>query len=273
MSLLPRFLRVFFLRICLLLIGILGLSRRLFRLRRRLQVLLVFELSIQDGGFVIQSGMDLAQGNSFLLHEAQLCGASGKCVAVEPDPRNIELAHQFLGSRKFGENCQIVTGALSDQSGKMNMWFGAESKWNMLENVGHHDDDEAYSAGTGDKIHYREEPSEVAVKKIDDLVQELDIDPKRVQFLSLQINGSEFQALKGAEELLKLADDLVVFVATGRQFEGELGYIDGELDYEVIAEFLTPLGYDSQFLRMFNHPTKFGFLVASKRALPSQWSE
>ena len=109
-----------------------------------------------------------------------LVGAGGHVIAFEPERENLERLRRVTRSLS---NVRIVPAAVSARSGELELFVSEEL------NVDHH----TYDAGDGRR---RET---VRAVRLDDAIP-----PKtRVDLIKMDIQGAEYQALKGAERVLR----------------------------------------------------------------------
>lgn len=109
----------------------------------------------------------------------------------------------------------------------------------------------------------------VPASTIDTEMAELDIDPRRVRFMKLDLEGGEFHALLGAASVIKAARPIIVF--ENNYFSpGVVGYTTEQMDdffrehrYQRITIFGEPSGDDHAFWYMFAAPEETADLLAS----------
>ncbi|WP_147289187.1 FkbM family methyltransferase [Helicobacter aurati] len=133
----------------------------------------------EEGDFVIDGG---ACYGDTALYFAQKVGQSGKVFSFEFNPRNLKVLHQNLALNPDIANITLFENALYSNS---------ETK---VYHTG---------SGGGSRVSMDSQPNQdyALTASIDDLVNTGKIE--RVDFIKMDIEGSELEALKGAEKTLK----------------------------------------------------------------------
>lgn len=138
------------------------------------------ERLVRQGDIVVDCGAHVGVFTANALKR----GAK-RVISIEPDPRNIEcLRRNFKAEIEAGRVTVIPAGAWSEEK-------------TIQLNIG------MANSGTGSMIHKEEGAVsiEVPVRPIDKIVAELGVE--RVDFIKMDIEGAEREALKGAAEILK----------------------------------------------------------------------
>lgn len=139
-----------------------------------------------EGDRMVQEGdvvLDIGAHVGFFVRTALAQGAS-KVIAVEPDPNSVEcLKRNFPDEVKAGRLVIVEAGAWSSRS-EIALSLGNDPGWNSMTE----------SQGTGREIV-------VPVLPIDDIVAELGLD--KVDFIKMDIEGAEKEALRGAVNVLE----------------------------------------------------------------------
>lgn len=152
------------------------------------------------------------------LMAARAVGATGRVVAVEPDPGTCEILREQLQLNGF-DNCTVVQAAVSDRNGTIRLVQRASDlRGNALEEI----DSPAIDNKVGKVV-------EVPSLTLDDLAAR----HPRPRLIKIDIEGAEVLALPGGRALLSAADRperLLVAVhgeeadAFCRGFMRDLGY-------------------------------------------------
>ena len=170
---------------------------------------LAFEREIPTGAVTYDIGANVGY---FSLLAAKLAGPTGQVYAFEPLPRNIEYLKKHVAINRL-ENIEVIEAAVSDHSGEAHFDLGASSAMGHL----------AESGG-------------IAVRMVclDDLLEAGELRPP--DYMKVDVEGAEFEALKGARKLLEKYRP-ILFLDT-HQREAHLPTI----------ELLKDLGYQFEIL-------------------------
>ena len=247
-----------------LVIGILAPFERfrsVYNLINPLRRVLGFAKVLRPGDTAIQAGVCLDPRNtSDLLFQARVVGPSGTVIGIEPDLDNVRKIRALLSCSPFKARIIIVHKATYSGRGMAAMFRGHTSGANRLTNI---PDSENWMHSDE---HFRSDTADVETDTIDDILHEYAISAEDVRYVNLTVNGAEFETLKGMRTLLEKCRSLIVTAIAGRQNEGhesgDIGFIDGRPDNEVIREFLSTRGFETGFWR-FQHD-RYGYVVASK---------
>jgi FkbM family methyltransferase len=135
---------------------------------------------IQPGDVVMDAGAHLGESTRNALR----LGAS-KVIAIEPSPENVRAFRRNLGTQIADGRIVIVEKGVYDREGVLS--FESHKSWN-----GEFVDQHAAHGGTIEQL---------PVTTIDALVAQLKL--TRLDFIKMDIEGSETYALKGATETLR----------------------------------------------------------------------
>jgi FkbM family methyltransferase len=159
--------------------------------------------------------LDIGAHVGFFVRSALAQGAS-KVIAVEPDPNSVEcLRRNFPEELEAGQLVIVEAGAWSSR-GEMTLSLGSDPGWNSMTESG----------GSGREIT-------VPVLPIDDIVAELGL--SKVDFIKMDIEGAEKEALRGAVDVLKTHRPRVMIdtYQWAEDLEGLLGEVRrGGANYE-----------------------------------------
>ena len=177
---------------------------------------LAFEKHIRRGDVVYDIGANVGY---FSLLAAVLAGPDGQVVAFEPLPRNIHYLHRHIKLNQI-KNITVIEAAVSDQEGKACFDLGASSA------MGH-------IAETGE--------IEVQMVALERLLAEGRVPPPDA--IKLDVEGAEYEVLRGAGSLLKEKRPLFSLDTHNRKAHhftiallDELGYRFEILDGKPMAE-------------------------------------
>ncbi len=176
----------------------------------------------RDGDVFIDVGGYIG---SYAILAARAVGPAGRVVILEPEPTNRRQLERNLLLNGI-TNCQIVPQAAWSGSGSVGWHQDHEPVWHRVEN------------GQNDQA--------VDAVSIDDLVSRFSL--SRVDWIKMDIEGAEVDALKGAE-------------ATLRRFHPQL-FIEVHETLEPITEFLSQVGYSIVSAKFDIPPEHHGWVLA-----------
>jgi FkbM family methyltransferase len=177
--------------------------------------------SPRPGDVVVDGG---AYHGTFTILAARMVGPEGKVIAFEPDGRNRERLRENVELNDL-DNVIIVPKGL----------------WSSERRMAFCEYGEDFSALSYEDLHCNvnlrhEVTGEVEVVSLDNEIERLDID--RLDFLKMDIEGSEIEAVKGARDVLT-NNDVKVAIASYHEVEGCKTCF-------ALEELLTSLGYRTE---------------------------
>lgn len=191
---------------------------------------------------------------------ARHMGPKGIIIAFEPTPGAVEKIEDIISVSNFKCNFHIVGKGLFSK--KQNAVKFVEGKHTGLDRLRDIRDSESWFDQPQDDT----ELTTVATETLDNFLKEKNIDPKKVGYVNLTINGAEYDALQGMTNLLQESEDISITLACGRDYEGngsnDIGFINGEPDHIVIKRFMMSYGFKVKLHRFTEK--SFGYLVCTK---------
>jgi len=169
------------------------------------------ELQVHKGATVIDVG---AHVGFFTLKAASETGPKGKVVAIEPEPRNVELLKRNV-ERNALVNIAIVNKAAWNKCGKAPLYLGISSKTHSL-------------------ITPSNGQIQVCVDTLDHIADELGL--SHVDFVKIDTEGAELEVLKGAEDILN-SDGIKLSIAAYHMLP------DGSPEFPHIIDYLRTKGF------------------------------
>ena len=124
----------------------------------------------------------------------------GTVYAIEPEPRNVELLRNNVALNKLQDTIKVYQMAIGDecQTSKLNLSTASSRHTIGIVPPGLGED----ALGTID----------VEVMTLDKFIENEGIEPKRVGFLRMDVEGYEGKIFKGMSHFLKENDSLTVFI-------------------------------------------------------------
>lgn len=133
----------------------------------------------------VDIGANIGYWSAFLVRQ----GKASKVIAIEPEPKNVELLNANVKLNKLENTVDIHACALGSEKGSLKLFLSED-------NAGDH---QLYATTENRKA------VEVPVYRLDDLIGD-----KPVQFIKMDIQGYEPFAIDGMTETLNRNPDLVI---------------------------------------------------------------
>ncbi len=156
---------------------------------------------IRKGDTVVDAGAHLGL---FTVKASKIVGDEGKVIAIEPEPENLEILKRNIKLNDL-ENVIIVNKGI---------W---SSKKHLKINIGHYNRSHSF---INDHPEKTSQGLILQVDTLDNILKELNIE--KVDFIKMDIEGSEIEALSGMEEVFKSKPNMAI--AAYHQFEGKETY-------------------------------------------------
>jgi len=144
-----------------------------------------FKKEIKHGDIILDIGANIGY---YTLIFAKHVGKNGKVFAFEPDPTNFSLLKKNVEINGY-KNVVLINKAVSDKTGKLRLFLSKD-------NMGDH---RIYDSNEGRKF--------VEIKSVilDDYFKNKN---KKIDFIKMDIQGSEYGAFKGMSGLLNLNENV-----------------------------------------------------------------
>jgi FkbM family methyltransferase len=140
---------------------------------------------LKEGDVVVDAGANIGL---FTVKAGRIVGDKGKVIAIEPDPNILGFLKRNIESNSL-RNVIVVSKGIYSHKGKL--------RFNVAAEIGEGSLYEEQLPGM-----YR--PTgfvEVEVDTLDNILKELEI--SKVDFIKMDIEGAEIEALKNMDEVLK----------------------------------------------------------------------
>lgn len=161
----------------------------------------------------------------FTLKAARQVGDIGKVIAIEPNPSNISYLRSNVETSK---NISVVEEAILNKVGEGKLYIsGVSSQCHSL-------------------IYPHNKFLKVRINTLDNLVEELRL--PQVDFIKIDIEGAELQALEGARGVLK--NNVKLAIASYHPLP------NGQPELPLIVAFLESVGYQTRVLDKYVYAEK-----------------
>jgi len=146
---------------------------------------------VNEGDIVVDVGANIG---IYSLILSKLVGEKGRVYSFEPDPDNFSLLLKNMKENNI-KNVIMVNKAISDKEGKQNLYLNK--------------DNSAFHSLIRYNNNLFEKSIEVGTTTLDNFFSNLN---KKVNFIKMDIEGYEGDALKGAKELLKKSGKIKIII-------------------------------------------------------------
>ena len=201
-----------------------GISRSLILFsEREIDHKIILEKILKPGMTVFDIGANVGY---YALMELDLIGSSGKLLAIEPSPNNIELLNRNLILNNYFD-INVINGAVSDISSTREFFLSDFSNLNTFHNV-----------GTGVK-HLSGKKINVKTYTVPDLAKKYG----KPDLIRMDVEGHEVEVLNGMIELIKDNEINPMII-----FETHLTRYNKDHDMELSLRALFDHGYKTKYL-------------------------
>jgi FkbM family methyltransferase len=159
-------------------------------------------IHINKGDIVVVAGAHLGL---FTVKASKIVGDKGKVIAIEPEPGNLEILKKNIELNNLNNVIIVNKGIWS-------------SKKHLKMNIGQYNRSHSFI-----KDHPEKTSQELIlqVDTLDNILKELNIET--VDFVKMDIEGSEIEALNGMEKVFKSKPSMAI--AAYHQFKGKETYL------------------------------------------------
>lgn len=192
---------------------------------------------LHKGETAVQLGFDMSAPRTsdlFLLHSRT--GKRGFVIGIDPDPGNLEKAQEYIDKR--GMHITLVQKAVFSHAGNAGLLRGEKAAWNQLDLL-----------APDPAVTFKNEVQTIETDTLDHILDTLGINVREISHINMTINGSEYYALLGMQQLLAHAENIGLTVIAGRHDPASV--IDGEPDFEKILHLLQQAGFHTRFRRIY----------------------
>lgn len=171
---------------------------------------------VQKGDIVVDAGACFGMNT---LKFSKAAGKEGKVVSIEPNESNLIDIRRIIRLHRL-KNVVVIPKALWNKKSEMKFYCHSSPGSHSLV----------------DKRNVKE-IVEIRVDTMDDILKDLKID--KVDFIKMDIEGAEIEALEGAKETLR-NNDVKLAIASYHK-------INGQPTYKTIIPMMEKIGFKSYF--------------------------
>lgn len=177
----------------------------------------IYESILVPGDQVIDGG---ANRGMHTLPLAEKVGAAGRVVAVEAFPALAEAMVRFVQAHDLA-NVTVINKALGAEDGLTS--FTLAPRVDALSGI----------RRRPDLVNEAVEVIQIAMTRLDTIIAERNLD--KLRFVKLDLEGGEFDALRGSPRLLQMASAPLMILENGRQWSGDLYGFDKDAWFKLFA--------------------------------------
>lgn len=167
---------------------------------------------LKRGDTVVDAG---AHVGVFTVLAAGSVGGDGEVIAIEPEKKNLGSLRKNIEINGFN-NVTIVPKGLWDRRSRKRLYLSPSS-------VGH------------SLVHSSDKLEEIEVDTLDNILEELGV--SKVDFIKMDIEGAEIQALDGMKRILNTNDVKLAIAA--------YHIVNGDQTYKIVIPWLERAGFDA----------------------------
>jgi FkbM family methyltransferase len=151
------------------------------------------------GNVVIDVGAHVGR---YTLLGSKLVGMSGKVIAVEAHPDNFQLLKRNLQLNKSDNNVIALNcAAYSEDEPNLRLFLAGEDRGNTI-----------YNTIMESRRNATEKFVIIPALKLDSIVQRAGISAHEINWIKIDVEGAEYEVLKGAQSILCNSKDISVLV-------------------------------------------------------------
>lgn len=169
----------------------------------------------------------------YTLKASSLVGVNGKVLAIEADPSNYDILNRNIDLNKF-TNATAVNYAAYSKEEKIKLYLPSKEEEEELSHT-------KYNTIIQDRAHNETKFVEVQANTLDYLLQSNGIKHEKVNWIKIDVEGAEFEVLKGAKDILSKSYNISLLIEIHN-----LSAANTNL-YEPIKEFLNSYNYKIDF--------------------------
>lgn len=167
---------------------------------------------VERGDTVVDVGAHIGK---FAIPSVKKVGKEGSVVAIEPEPQNLKLLRKNLSDFS---NVSIIEKAVWKEKGKIRLYLGGDSRAHTaVPNV---------KSKKGERLSKGETYLNVQSDILDNIVSGIN----NIDFLKMDIEGAEIEALSGAEQTLQKTNKIAIASYHHRKGEATAARVKNILD-------------------------------------------
>jgi len=151
----------------------------------------------KEGDIVVDIGAHIGR---YTIISSKRVGANGKVIAIEADPSNFGMLNRNIELNQL-TNVIPLNYAVYSKETKVKLYVSEEESGNTI-----------YNTVISDRARKEEKFVEVNANTVDYLLQSKGIKHEQVNWIKIDVEGAEFEVLKGAARTLSNSKDIALLI-------------------------------------------------------------
>jgi FkbM family methyltransferase len=188
--------------------------------------------ALKEGDVVVDVGAHIGP---YTIIASKRVGPNGKVVAIEADPDNFNILTRNIHLNKL-TNVVALNYAVYSREEKIKLYLPSGGKF--------HESYTKFNTIMSDRAPGEGKFVEVAANTLDSLLQSNQIKQEDVNWIKIDVEGAEYEVLKGAEGTLSNSKDIALLIEVHN-------LSSGTNLYESISKFLGPYNFKIEFEKKY----------------------
>ena len=184
----------------------------------------------RQGDVVVDIGAHMGR---YTIIGAKRVGTKGKIVAIEANPSNFEMLNRNIKLNRL-TNIISLNNAVYSKETKIKLYLPGEELGDTI-----------YNTIVSDRAKKEDKFVEVSANTLDYLLQSKGIKQEQVNWIKIDVEGAEFEVLKGATNILSNSKDIALLI--------EIHNLKDSTNlYRPIIEFLKLYNFKIEFEKTYD---------------------
>jgi FkbM family methyltransferase len=179
----------------------------------------------KQGDIVVDIGANIGR---YTLIASKRVGTNGKVVAIEAHPGNFEMLNRNIKLNRLTNVIPLNYAAYSKET-KVKLYVPGEESGNTI-----------YNTIISDRARNEDKFVQVSANTLDFLLQSKGIKQEKVNWIKIDVEGAEFEVLKGATNVLSKSKDIALLIEVHN-------LTSGKSLYGPVMEFLNSYNFIVEF--------------------------
>jgi FkbM family methyltransferase len=197
----------------------------------------------KQGDIVVDIGANIGR---YTIISSKRVGINGKVISIEANPGNFELLNRNIRLNQLA-NIVSLNHAVYSKETKLKLYTPGEESGHTI-----------YNTVILDRAQNEDKFVEVNANTLDYLLQSKGINQEEVNWIKIDVEGAEFEVLKGATNILSKSKDIALLIEIHN-------LSDGTNLYRPIVEFLNLYNFKVEFEK--NHDGGEKHIIVRKQQL------